>query len=60
MWPLGVKHYQMIKEISICDYVPPHCAIYIDVPAEEVHTKLKQSGKVGELFGKTTLACTCN
>ncbi|XP_008326364.1 NADH dehydrogenase [ubiquinone] 1 alpha subcomplex subunit 10, mitochondrial [Cynoglossus semilaevis] len=41
----SVKHYQMIKEISICDYVPPHCAIYIDVPAEEVHTKLKQSGK---------------
>ncbi|XP_058479459.1 NADH dehydrogenase [ubiquinone] 1 alpha subcomplex subunit 10, mitochondrial [Solea solea] len=40
-----VQHYNEIKDISICEFLPPHLSIYIDVPAEEVQTKLKQSGK---------------
>ncbi|MBN3304065.1 NDUAA dehydrogenase, partial [Amia calva] len=40
-----VDHYNEIKNISICEFLPPHLVIYIDVPAEEVQKKLKQSGK---------------
>ncbi len=46
MWLAGVQHYNEIKSISICEFLPPHLAIYIDLPAEEVQKKLKQSGKV--------------
>uniref|UniRef100_A0A7N8X684 NADH dehydrogenase [ubiquinone] 1 alpha subcomplex subunit 10, mitochondrial n=1 Tax=Mastacembelus armatus TaxID=205130 RepID=A0A7N8X684_9TELE len=40
-----VEHYNEIKGISICEFLPPHLVIYVDVPAEEVQKKLKQSGK---------------
>ncbi|KAK6484892.1 NADH dehydrogenase [Huso huso] len=40
-----VDHYNEIKGISICEFLPPHLTIYVDVPAEEVHKKLQQSGK---------------
>ncbi|XP_019735420.1 NADH dehydrogenase [ubiquinone] 1 alpha subcomplex subunit 10, mitochondrial isoform X1 [Hippocampus comes] len=40
-----VQHYNEIKNISICEFLPPHLVVYVDVPAEEVHKKLKQSGK---------------
>lgn len=42
----GVQHYNEIKGISICEFLPPHLVIYVDVPAEEAQKKLKQSGKV--------------
>lgn len=47
LWLAGVQHYNEIKDISICEFLPPHLVIYVDVPAEEVQKKLKQSGKVG-------------
>ncbi|XP_071771724.1 NADH dehydrogenase [ubiquinone] 1 alpha subcomplex subunit 10, mitochondrial [Centroberyx gerrardi] len=40
-----VDHYNEIKGISICEFLPPHLAIYVDLPAEEVQKKLKQSSK---------------
>ncbi|KAJ4921958.1 hypothetical protein JOQ06_022280 [Pogonophryne albipinna] len=40
-----VQHYNEIKNISVCEFLPPHVSIYIDVPAEEVEKKLKQSDK---------------
>ncbi|XP_070694675.1 NADH dehydrogenase [ubiquinone] 1 alpha subcomplex subunit 10, mitochondrial [Pempheris klunzingeri] len=40
-----VQHYNEIKDISICEFLPPHLSIYVDVPAEEVQKKLKQSDK---------------
>lgn len=46
LWLAGVQHYNEIKGISICEFLPPHLAIYVDVPADEVQKKLKQSGKV--------------
>lgn len=46
LWLAGVQHYNEIKSISICEFLPPHLAIYVDLPAEEVQKKLKQSGKV--------------
>ncbi|MEQ2173585.1 hypothetical protein GOODEAATRI_033540 [Goodea atripinnis] len=42
----GVEHYNEIRNISICEFLPPHLVIYVDQPAEEVQKKLKQSGKV--------------
>lgn len=41
-----MQHYNEIKGISICEFLPPHLSIYIDQPAEEVQKKLKQSDKV--------------
>lgn len=38
-----VNHYNEIKHISICEFLPPHLVIYVDNPAEEVQKKLKQS-----------------
>lgn len=40
-----VQHYNEIKDISICEFLPPHLVIYVDLPAEEVQKRLKQSGK---------------
>ncbi|KAK5611603.1 hypothetical protein CRENBAI_014386 [Crenichthys baileyi] len=40
-----VEHYNEIRNISICEFLPPHLVIYVDQPAEEVQKKLKQSGK---------------
>ncbi|CAL9690700.1 unnamed protein product [Knipowitschia caucasica] len=40
-----VDHYEEIKHISICEFLPPHLVIYIDQPAEEVQKKLRQSSK---------------
>ncbi|CAI5670805.1 unnamed protein product [Oreochromis niloticus] len=40
-----VQHYSEIKNISICEFLPPHLVIYVDLPAEEVQKKLKQSAK---------------
>uniref|UniRef100_A0A672RCM3 NADH dehydrogenase [ubiquinone] 1 alpha subcomplex subunit 10, mitochondrial n=1 Tax=Sinocyclocheilus grahami TaxID=75366 RepID=A0A672RCM3_SINGR len=41
-----VDHYNEVKGISICEFLPPHLVIYVDVPAEEVQKNLKVSGKV--------------
>ncbi|XP_029348807.1 NADH dehydrogenase [ubiquinone] 1 alpha subcomplex subunit 10, mitochondrial [Echeneis naucrates] len=40
-----VQHYNEVKNISICEFLPPHLVIYVDLPAEEVQKKLKQSNK---------------
>ncbi|KAJ3592552.1 hypothetical protein NHX12_007679 [Muraenolepis orangiensis] len=40
-----LDHYNEIKGISICEFLPPHIVIYVDQAAEEVEQKLKQSDK---------------
>lgn len=50
LYPAGVQHYNEIKGISICEFLPPHLSIYLDKPAEEVQKKLKQSGKVDQYW----------
>jgi len=40
-----VEHYNEIKHISICEFLPPHAVIYVDTPVEEVQKRLQQSGK---------------
>ena len=44
--PAGVEHYNEIKGISICEFLPPHAVIYVDTPVEEVQKRLQASGKV--------------
>ncbi|KAF6733012.1 NADH dehydrogenase [ubiquinone] 1 alpha subcomplex subunit 10, mitochondrial [Oryzias melastigma] len=52
-----VQHYNEIKGISICEFLPPHLVIYVDSPAEEVQKKLRQSGKVRRRRGKRFCSC---
>ncbi|XP_076854461.1 NADH dehydrogenase [ubiquinone] 1 alpha subcomplex subunit 10, mitochondrial [Brachyhypopomus gauderio] len=40
-----VEHYEEIKNISLCEFLPPHLIIYVDNPVEEVQKNLKASGK---------------
>jgi len=40
-----VEHYNEIKGISICEFLPPHAVIYVDTPVEEVQKRLQASGK---------------
>uniref|UniRef100_A0A8C2G5V7 NADH dehydrogenase [ubiquinone] 1 alpha subcomplex subunit 10, mitochondrial n=1 Tax=Cyprinus carpio TaxID=7962 RepID=A0A8C2G5V7_CYPCA len=41
-----MDHYNEIKGVSICEFLPPHLVVYVDLPAEEVQKNLKASGKV--------------
>lgn len=52
-----MEHYNEIRNISICEFLPPHLTIYVDVPSEEVQKRLKQSGKVAKQhLGSPTFA----
>jgi len=42
----GVDHYKEIKEISICEFLPPHLVIYLDVPVPDVQKWLQEKGEV--------------
>uniref|UniRef100_A0A8B9FP48 NADH dehydrogenase [ubiquinone] 1 alpha subcomplex subunit 10, mitochondrial n=1 Tax=Amazona collaria TaxID=241587 RepID=A0A8B9FP48_9PSIT len=41
----GLDHYKEIKEISICEFLPPHLVIYIDVPVPEVQKRIQDKGE---------------
>ncbi|NXW08730.1 NDUAA dehydrogenase, partial [Fregetta grallaria] len=40
-----LDHYKEIKEISICEFLPPHLVIYIDVPVPDVQKRIQEKGK---------------
>ncbi|XP_062995272.1 NADH dehydrogenase [ubiquinone] 1 alpha subcomplex subunit 10, mitochondrial [Elgaria multicarinata webbii] len=40
-----VEHYDKIKGLSICEFLPPHLVIYIDVPVSEVQKRIQEKGK---------------
>ncbi|XP_015278507.1 PREDICTED: NADH dehydrogenase [ubiquinone] 1 alpha subcomplex subunit 10, mitochondrial [Gekko japonicus] len=40
-----VEHYGKIKHLSICEVLPPHLVIYIDVPVPEVMKRIEEKGK---------------
>ncbi|XP_015723298.1 NADH dehydrogenase [ubiquinone] 1 alpha subcomplex subunit 10, mitochondrial [Coturnix japonica] len=40
-----IDHYKEIKEISICEFLPPHLVIYVDVPVPDVQKRLQEKGK---------------
>ncbi|KAM4698554.1 NADH dehydrogenase [ubiquinone] 1 alpha subcomplex subunit 10, mitochondrial [Rhinophrynus dorsalis] len=43
-----VDHYNEVKGVSIDEFLPPHLAIYVDVPAAEVHKKILERGNASE------------
>uniref|UniRef100_A0A8D0H7Y0 NADH dehydrogenase [ubiquinone] 1 alpha subcomplex subunit 10, mitochondrial n=1 Tax=Sphenodon punctatus TaxID=8508 RepID=A0A8D0H7Y0_SPHPU len=40
-----IYHYNEIKNISICEFLPPHLVIYIDTPVLEVQKRIQEKGK---------------
>uniref|UniRef100_UPI0025413550 NADH dehydrogenase [ubiquinone] 1 alpha subcomplex subunit 10, mitochondrial n=1 Tax=Euleptes europaea TaxID=460621 RepID=UPI0025413550 len=40
-----VEHYGKIKHLSICEVLPPHLVIYVDVPVPEVMKRIEEKGK---------------
>lgn len=39
-----VDHYNEIKRITACEYLPPHVVIYIDMPVPEVQSQIQKKG----------------
>ncbi|XP_072274577.1 NADH dehydrogenase [ubiquinone] 1 alpha subcomplex subunit 10, mitochondrial isoform X1 [Pyxicephalus adspersus] len=46
--PECVDHYNEIKNVSIDEFLPPHVAIYLDVPAADVYKKIQERGNANE------------
>ncbi|XP_043549037.1 NADH dehydrogenase [ubiquinone] 1 alpha subcomplex subunit 10, mitochondrial [Chiloscyllium plagiosum] len=40
-----IEHYNELKGNSICEFLPPHLVIYLDVPVVEIQKRLKQHGE---------------
>uniref|UniRef100_A0A8D2KVH9 NADH dehydrogenase [ubiquinone] 1 alpha subcomplex subunit 10, mitochondrial n=2 Tax=Varanus komodoensis TaxID=61221 RepID=A0A8D2KVH9_VARKO len=40
-----VDHYEEVKQLSICEVLPPHLVIYIDVPVSEVQKRIQETGE---------------
>lgn len=45
----GVSHYNEVKKVTICQYLPPHVVIYIDMPVPEVQSRIQKKGDVSQL-----------
>uniref|UniRef100_A0A5F9C655 NADH dehydrogenase [ubiquinone] 1 alpha subcomplex subunit 10, mitochondrial n=1 Tax=Oryctolagus cuniculus TaxID=9986 RepID=A0A5F9C655_RABIT len=45
----GVEHYNQVKKVTICEYLPPHVAIYIDVPVPEIQSRIQKKGNPHEM-----------
>ncbi|KAM3916767.1 NADH dehydrogenase [ubiquinone] 1 alpha subcomplex subunit 10, mitochondrial [Leptodactylus fuscus] len=43
-----VNHYNEIKRVSLDEFLPPHIAIYVDVPAADVYKKIQEGGSAAE------------
>ncbi|XP_048391266.1 NADH dehydrogenase [ubiquinone] 1 alpha subcomplex subunit 10, mitochondrial [Stegostoma tigrinum] len=43
-----IDHYNELKGNSICEFLPPHLVIYLDVPVVEIQKRLKQHGETYE------------
>ncbi|XP_047399346.1 NADH dehydrogenase [ubiquinone] 1 alpha subcomplex subunit 10, mitochondrial isoform X2 [Sciurus carolinensis] len=44
-----VHHYNEVKKITACEYLPPHVVIYIDVPVPEVQSRIQKKGDPHEM-----------
>lgn len=42
----GVDHYNEVKKVTICEYLPPHVVIYVDVPVPEIQSRIQKKGNV--------------
>uniref|UniRef100_A0A7N9D358 NADH dehydrogenase [ubiquinone] 1 alpha subcomplex subunit 10, mitochondrial n=1 Tax=Macaca fascicularis TaxID=9541 RepID=A0A7N9D358_MACFA len=44
-----VDHYNEVKNITACEYLPPHLVVYIDVPVPEVQRRIQKKGDPHEM-----------
>uniref|UniRef100_A0A8C0NL39 NADH dehydrogenase [ubiquinone] 1 alpha subcomplex subunit 10, mitochondrial n=1 Tax=Canis lupus familiaris TaxID=9615 RepID=A0A8C0NL39_CANLF len=44
-----VDHYNEVKKVTICEYLPPHVVIYIDVPVPEIQSRIQKKGDPHEM-----------
>lgn len=44
-----VDHYNEVKRVTICEYLPPHVVIYVDVPVPEVQSRIQKKGNPHEM-----------
>ncbi|XP_059559756.1 NADH dehydrogenase [ubiquinone] 1 alpha subcomplex subunit 10, mitochondrial isoform X1 [Myotis daubentonii] len=44
-----VDHYNEVKKVTICEYLPPHVVIYIDMPVPEVQAQIQKKGDPHEM-----------
>ncbi|XP_008592379.1 PREDICTED: NADH dehydrogenase [ubiquinone] 1 alpha subcomplex subunit 10, mitochondrial, partial [Galeopterus variegatus] len=44
-----VEHYNDVKKVTICEYLPPHVVIYIDVPVPEIQNRIQKKGNPHEM-----------
>ncbi|KAM6178164.1 NADH dehydrogenase [ubiquinone] 1 alpha subcomplex subunit 10, mitochondrial [Rhynchocyon petersi] len=44
-----VDHYNEVKKITLCEYLPPHVVIYIDVPVPEIQSRIQKKGDPHEV-----------
>ncbi|XP_005339704.2 NADH dehydrogenase [ubiquinone] 1 alpha subcomplex subunit 10, mitochondrial isoform X2 [Ictidomys tridecemlineatus] len=44
-----VDHYNEVKKITACEYLPPHLVIYVDVPVPEVLSRIQKKGDPHEM-----------
>ena len=42
----GVDHYSEVKKVTICEYLPPHVVIYVDVPVPEIQSRDRKSTRL--------------
>ncbi|ELW63529.1 NADH dehydrogenase [ubiquinone] 1 alpha subcomplex subunit 10, mitochondrial [Tupaia chinensis] len=44
-----VEHYHEVKKVTICEYLPPHIVVYIDVPVPEIQSRIQKKGNPHEM-----------
>lgn len=44
-----LDHYNEVKKLTICEYLPPHVVIYVDTPVPEVQSRIQKKGNPHEM-----------
>ncbi|XP_003133833.1 NADH dehydrogenase [ubiquinone] 1 alpha subcomplex subunit 10, mitochondrial [Sus scrofa] len=44
-----VEHYNEVKKVTACEYLPPHVVVYVDVPVPEIQSRIQKKGNPHEM-----------
>ncbi|KAF6115212.1 NADH:ubiquinone oxidoreductase subunit A10 [Phyllostomus discolor] len=44
-----VEHYNEVKKVTICQLLPPHVTVYLDVPVPEIQSRIQKKGDPHEM-----------
>ncbi|KAM9692484.1 NADH dehydrogenase [ubiquinone] 1 alpha subcomplex subunit 10, mitochondrial isoform 5-T5 [Dama dama] len=44
-----VDHYNQVKKVTVCEYLPPHVVVYVDVPVPELQSRIQKKGNPHEM-----------